>query len=104
MSSTDRSSATPGARAAAVRELTANYAVPHAASVDRADGSLTYQVDLDPQDLVQPQSNAITLTIPAGFRFGALPEGWSATSAQTAVLWVPQLTESSSWRVPILKD
>ena len=49
-------------------------------------------MDLDPQDLVQPQSNAITLTIPAGFRFGALPEGWSATSAQTAVLWVPQLT------------
>jgi hypothetical protein len=26
------------------------------------------------------------------------------TSAQTVVLWVPRLTESSSWQVPILKD
>jgi hypothetical protein len=85
-------------------KLTANYDVPHAAAVDRTTGNLTYQVALDPQDLVRPQSNAITLTIPDGYRFGALPDGWSATGSHTAVLWVPQLTESSSWQVPILKQ
>ena len=85
-------------------QLIANYDVPHAATVDRVDGDMTYQVDLDPQDLVQPQTIALDLTIPAGFHFGPLPDGWSLTDSHTAILWVPQLNESSSWRVPILKD
>ncbi len=34
---------------------------------------MTYQVALDPQDLVKPQSNAITVDIPPGYRFGPLP-------------------------------
>jgi hypothetical protein len=84
--------------------LNVDYVVPHAATVDRADGDLTYRVALDPQDLVQAQSNAVTLTIPAGYRFGHLPAGWSLTDSHTALLFVPQLTESSSWRVPVLKD
>jgi Protein of unknown function (DUF4012) len=83
--------------------LRVEYAVPDAATVDRS-GNLTYQVDLDPQDLVDPQSNAITLTIPDGFSFGAVPAGWKVTGAHTAVLWVPQLNASGSWKVPILKD
>jgi hypothetical protein len=85
-------------------QLTANYAVPHAATVNPADGDMTYRVHLDPQDLVQPQSNGITLRIPAGYRFGTLPTGWSLADSHTAVLFVPQLTESSSWRVPVLKE
>jgi hypothetical protein len=85
-------------------QLAALYSVPHAAVVDRADGNLTYRVDLDPQDLVQPQGNAVTLTIPKGYRFGPLPDGWKSMSAQTAQLVVPRLTESGSWRVPVLKD
>ena len=84
-------------------QLTAHYVVPHAAVVDRASGGLT-RVDLDPQDLVQPQSNAITLVIPDGYRFGPLPVGWGLSDAHTAVLTVPQLTTSGSWRVPIVKD
>jgi hypothetical protein len=85
-------------------QLAALYTVPHAAVVDHADGSLTYRVDLDPQDLVMPQGNAVTLTIPKGYRFGPLPAGWKMMSAQTAQLVVPQLNESGSWRVPVLKD
>ena len=54
-------------------QLTANYIVRRAATVDRSDGDMTYQVDLDPQDLVVPQSNAVTLKIPTGYRFGELP-------------------------------
>jgi hypothetical protein len=85
-------------------ELTADYVVPHAAAVDPASGDLLYQVALDPQDLVQAQSNAVTLMIPAGYRFGPLPDGWTLTNSQTAVLWVPQLTKSSSWQVPVIKE
>jgi hypothetical protein len=85
-------------------QLTAQYAVPHAAVVDRSTGNLTYRIDLDPQDLVSPQANAVTLTIPEGYRFGALPSGWTQRDAQTAVLTVPQLVVSGSWRVPVLKD
>ena len=84
-------------------KLVVTYAVPHAAKV-APDGDMTYQVALDPQDLVRPQSNTINLTIPPGYRFGPLPAGWSLTSSHTALLLVRQLTESSSWRVPILKD
>lgn len=84
--------------------LTATYAVPHAAAVDPVTGGLTYRVDLDPQDLVQPQSNTVTLAIPDGYRFGPLPVGWGLSDAHTAVLTVPQLTTSGSWRVPIVKD
>lgn len=85
-------------------QLTAHYVVPHAAVVDRASGDLTYRVDLDPQDLVQPQSNAITLVIPDGYRFGSLPTGWTLRNAQTAVLELPGLSASSSWQVPVVKD
>jgi hypothetical protein len=85
-------------------QLTAQYAVPHAAAVDRATGDMTYRIDLDPQDLVSPQANAVTLTIPQGYRFGALPSGWTQRDAQTAVLTVPQLVVSGSWQVPVLKD
>jgi len=79
------------------------YDVPRAAIVDRTTGDLTYDVSLDPQDLVQAQSNAITLSIPAGYHFGPLPSGWTLSNSRTAVLWVPQLTSSRSWRVPVLK-
>jgi hypothetical protein len=88
----------------ASKELHADYTVPHAARVYRSSGNLTYEVTLDPQDLVTPQSNAITLTIPQGFSFGPLPHDWTLTDAHTAVLWVPQFTESTSWKVPVLKN
>jgi hypothetical protein len=85
-------------------QLTAEYTVPHAAIVDRADGSMTYRIDLDPQDLVSPQASGVTLTIPPGYHFGPLPAGWTQRDAQTAILVVPQLSVSGSWRVPVLKD
>jgi hypothetical protein len=84
--------------------LMANYTVPHAATVDRVSGELTYRLAMDPQDLVQPQTNAVTLTIPSGYTFGTLPSGWTLRDPQTAVLVVPALTESSSWRVPVVKQ
>jgi Protein of unknown function (DUF4012) len=85
------------------RKLTVSYSVPHAASV-QSDGDLTYRIDMDPQDLVQPQSNTVALRIPSGYHFGKLPAGWVLTDSHTATLVVPQLTVSSSWTVPVVKD
>jgi hypothetical protein len=84
-------------------QFTANYLVPHAAHRD-SDGDLTYQLDLDPQDLVQPQTNRTSLTIPDGYHFGSLPSGWSRVNASTSTLWVPQLSQSSSWSLTIHRD
>ncbi|MGC4110509.1 MAG: DUF4012 domain-containing protein [Nocardioides sp.] len=83
--------------------LDIDYHVPRAATVDK-HGDLTYRISLDPQDLVSPQSNSVTLSIPSGYRFGTLPSGWSTTSSHTAVLRVPRLIASSSWEVPVVKE
>lgn len=83
--------------------MTATYRVPSAASVS-ASGDLTYEITMDPQDLVNPQTNKVTLRIPDGFRFGSLPAGWTQKSDRTAVLPATPLTKSVTYTILVLKD
>jgi hypothetical protein len=83
--------------------LTATYLVPSAAAVT-ANGDLTYELALDPQDLVDPQTNQVTLEIPDGYRFGTLPSGWSQQDEHTAEMHATELTHSETYAVPVLKD
>jgi len=86
-----------------MHRLTATYRVPSAAAVS-ANGDLTYELGMDPQDLVDPQTNQVTLHIPDGYHFGTLPAGWSRSDDNTAVLDAAPLTHSVTYAVPVLKD
>ena len=85
--------------------LTANYAVPR-----RRDGRPSRRgPDVSGQLWTLKTSSTrsrtrITLKIPSGFHFGTLPVGWSLQDSHTAMLFVTELTESSSWSVPVIKD
>ncbi len=68
-----------------------------------ANGDLTYRLDMDPQGLVHPQTNTVTLRIPPGYHFGTLPVGWSRQSASVAVLEPFKLVRTTSWVVPVLR-
>jgi len=83
--------------------LRATYHVPSAAVVS-STGDLTYELALDPQDLVNPQTNQVSLRIPDGYHFGALPTGWTQKDDHVAVLAAAPLTASVSYSVPVLKD
>ncbi|MGA8245585.1 MAG: DUF4012 domain-containing protein [Nocardioides sp.] len=83
--------------------IDATYVVRRAAEVS-ADGDLAYRLDLDPQDLVTPQTNQVTLRVPVGFHLGTLPTGWTRQDDRTAVLTARALTVSTSWSIPVLKD
>jgi Protein of unknown function (DUF4012) len=83
--------------------LQASYRVPSAAVVS-STGDLTYELALDPQDLVNPQTNQVSLHIPDGYHFGALPAGWTQKDDHVAVLAAAPLTASVSYSVPVLAD
>jgi hypothetical protein len=83
--------------------LQVTYRVPSAASVS-SNGDLTYELAMDPQDLVVPQTNSVTLHIPRGYHFGALPTGWTQKDGSTAVLAASPLTKSVTYAIPVLKD
>ncbi|MCD4533152.1 DUF4012 domain-containing protein [Nocardioides sp. cx-169] len=75
--------------------LEATYTIPDAASVS-ADGSLTYQLTLDPQAMVTPQSSDVTVHWPAGFTMTTLAEGWSPVSGG-AHISIPALDSTPTW-------
>ena len=58
------------------------YDVPAAGVRDGKE--LTYHLDLDPQGMVRPQSVRVSVEFPAGFKIGALPEGWKASGPRAA--------------------
>jgi hypothetical protein len=68
------------------------------------NGDLTYHLAMDPQGLVNSQTNEVTLQIPGGYHFGTLPSGWVEVSPTRALLGPMKLTRSISWSVPVLKD
>ena len=84
-------------------QLVATYRVPSAAARS-SNGDLTYELALDPQDLVNPQTNQVTLRIPDGYHFGQLPTGWTQKGDHTATLPATPLTASVTYSVPVLKD
>ena len=59
--------------------LDADYTVPSAA-VENSDGTLTYMLDVDPQDLVYPEALEVSVTFPAGWTSTSLPHGWQPTA------------------------
>ena len=77
-----------------------SYRMPHAAEVlDR--GTMTYRLDVDPQDLVSPQLFHISVTWPEGYRpSGALPVGWKAT--KTGATFDGAITTHVAWEVPLV--
>ncbi len=70
----------PGGKAV----VTMRYRVPNAATVD--GDSLVYQLDIDPQGTVNPESVSVTLHLPEGYGVDAAPGGWSMTDGRTLQL------------------
>ena len=41
---------------------------------------MTYELDVDPQDLVNPESLEVSVTFPKGWSATSLPDGWQRTA------------------------
>jgi hypothetical protein len=64
--------------------VTVRYQVPNAAQLTSAT-AMTYQLAVDPQDLVVPETLKISLTWPSGWTpTSALPVGWLAAGTNGA--------------------
>jgi Protein of unknown function (DUF4012) len=64
--------------------------------------TMTYRLDVDPQDTVQPQVFHIRVVWPAGFSpTGSLPHGWRATG--DSARFDGPITTTESWAIPIAK-
>ena len=57
----------------------ADYTVPFAADVTSRT-TMTYRLDVDPQDLVDPEGLHVSVNCPKGWSATSLPEGWTATA------------------------
>ena len=57
----------------------ADYTVPFAADVT-SKSTMTYQLDVDPQDLVNPEGLEVSVTFPKGWSATSLPAGWHPTA------------------------
>lgn len=75
--------------------LEATYTVPGAAVV-AADGTLSYQLTLDPQGMVTPQSSEVTVHWPDGYGASTLPAGWSSVVGG-AQISIPALDSTPTW-------
>ena len=80
--------------------LDADYTVPSAA-VKNADGTLTYTLDVDPQDLVHPEALDVSVRFPAGWTSSSLPDGWRATS--TGARWTGDVPTRMHVEIPLEK-
>jgi hypothetical protein len=80
--------------------LDADYTVPSAA-VKNADGTLTYVLDVDPQDLVYPEALTVSVTFPTGWTSTSLPHGWRATS--TGAHWAGHVPTTMHVEIPLEK-
>ena len=80
--------------------LDAHYKVPSAA-VKNADGTMTYALDVDPQDLVYPEALTVSVTFPTGWTSTSLPHGWKATS--TGAHWAGHVPTKMHVEIPLEK-
>lgn len=80
--------------------VSASYVVPHAALVN-PDGTMTYRLDVDPQDLVVPEVLHVTVRFPAGWSATSLPPGWKATSG--GATFDGPVTTALSFEIPLSK-
>lgn len=80
--------------------LDAHYTVPSAA-VKNPDGTLTYALDVDPQDTVVPETLQVSVTWPTGWTpTGALPAGWQANGV-TGATYRGSVADVLSFRIPL---
>jgi hypothetical protein len=64
--------------------------------------SMTYRLDVDPQDLVYPENLHVTVVWPFGFHAAAaLPTGWKATA--TGATYTGTAAEREVWEFPLVK-
>jgi hypothetical protein len=79
-----------------------SYKVPDAAEVTSST-AMTYMLDVDPQDLVVPETLQVSLTWPAGWVLpSALPAGWEATST-TSATYVGSVATKLAFQIPLVK-
>ncbi|HEX3932869.1 MAG TPA: DUF4012 domain-containing protein [Nocardioides sp.] len=82
--------------------LDVDYRATQAAQVVSGD-SLVYQLSVDPQDLVTPETLHVHVIWPAGFRpSGPLPSRWSATA--TGASYSGTVAVQHSWQIPLSKS
>jgi type II secretory pathway pseudopilin PulG len=78
-----------------------SYRMAHAAKV-LDQQTMTYRLDVDPQDLVSAQLFHISVAWPDGYRSsGALPAGWKATKKGGA--FDGPITTRMAWEIPLTK-
>jgi len=82
--------------------LQLSYRVDRAATVDD-DGRLSYQLSVDPQGMVNPQTTAITVHLPAGYHATAVPAGW-IVQGDTLTVPAQALTKSQQWKIVASPD
>ena len=63
---------------------------------------MTYSLDVDPQDLVVPETVEVHVIWPPGFHpSGPLPAGWKATA--TGATYTGTVANRGSWQIPLTK-
>jgi hypothetical protein len=76
--------------------------VPSAAAKN-PDGTMTYSLDVDPQDTVVPETLTVAVTWPTGWTpSSALPPGWHATG-ETGARYAGPVTQALSFQIPLTK-
>ena len=85
----------------ATAQLQAHYTVPTAAEVT-SDRTMTYRLDVDPQDLVDPEMLAVSVTFPPGWTATALPDGWKATAHGAS--WKGPVPTALRFEIPLQKS
>jgi hypothetical protein len=79
-----------------------SYRVPEAAVVT-SPTAMTYMLDVDPQDLVVPETLQVSLTWPSGWSLtSALPAGWNATST-TSATYQGSVATKLAFQIPLAK-
>ncbi len=85
----------------ATSTMQARYTVPTAAEVT-SDRTMTYRLDVDPQDLVDPEHLTVSVTFPEGWTATSLPEGWKATA--DGARWKGPVPTSLRFEIPLEKS
>jgi hypothetical protein len=78
--------------------LQVSYHVP-AAAVINSDGSLTYELAVDPHPLVNPEALDLRLHLPDGYAATSLPEGWTAEDDGVLTFQTAVLDTSPRWSI-----
>jgi hypothetical protein len=79
--------------------LEVSYRVPHAATVD--GDSLTYDLAIDPQSLVNSEAVQVTVHLPQGYGLSSPPSGWELKDGRTLTYHTYALDESPRWSIEL---